>query len=405
MKPYERLLRYVAVDTQSAEDSATTPSTEKQFDLARLLTEELKTVGCVNVRSDEHGYVYAEIPATAGLEKRPKLGFIAHMDTSPDFPGKGVKPQIIPNYDGKDVALGTSGRVLSTAMFPHLKEWVGRTLITTDGTTLLGADDKAGVAEIVTLAERLITSGAPHGPIRIGFTPDEEIGRGADLFDISGFDADFAYTVDGDLEGSLSYENFNACAAHFEVQGVNVHPGEAKDRMVNALLVAMEVNTCLPQNETPAATDGRNGFYHATDLTGDVSHATLDYIIRDFDEASFNARQKTMKNIEQKLNEKYGAGTVTLTLTEQYRNMIEKIRPVMHLVDRAVEAAKKCGAVPTLDPIRGGTDGARLSFDGLPCPNLGTGGCAFHGPFEHISVEGMDTATDILCEIVRLYAE
>lgn len=405
MKAYERLLRYVAVDTASEEASTSTPSTEKQFNLVNILLDELKELGCSHIRTDGHGYVYADIPATEGYEDRPKLGFIAHMDTSPDFSGTDVKPQIIENYDGGDVVLGTSGRTLTTAMFPHLPAWKGRTLITTDGTTLLGADDKAGVAEIMTLAEELLSSDLPHGPIRIGFTPDEEIGRGADLFDIADFDADFAYTVDGGIEGELSYENFNASGAHFEVHGVNVHPGEAKDRMVNAVLVAMEINAMLPPNETPSHTEGREGFFHATDIRGDVACATLDYIIRDFDENTFAAREEMLRNVETKLNEKYGAGTVVLTVREQYRNMGEKIRPVMHLVENAVKAIELSGVLPSVEPIRGGTDGARLSFEGLPCPNLGTGGLGFHGPFEHISVEGMDQVTEILKTIVKLYAE
>ena len=401
----ERFLRYIAVNTKSEETSETTPTSEIQFDLAKLLAGELAAMGCEKVRCDEKCYVYAEIPATKGYENKTKLGFIAHMDTSPDFSGDGVKPQIIESYDGESVALGDSGRVLSAETFPHLKTLKGRTLITTDGTTLLGADDKAGVAEIMTLAERLITENIPHGKILIGFTPDEEVGSGADHFDIEAFGADFAYTVDGGPEGSLEYENFNAAGARFVVNGVNVHPGSAKDIMVNSMLVAMEINSLLPGADIPARTEGYEGFFHLTDMCGTTEKTTLDYIVRDHDANMFEARKTILRHIEKSLNEKYGAGTVELTIKEQYRNMKEKIEPCMHLIDNAVKAAERCGAEAVIEPIRGGTDGARLSFMGLPCPNLGTGGYAFHGPFEHITVEGMQKEVDILTEIVKIYAE
>ena len=405
MRAYERLLKYVAVNTRSDHDSSSVPTTKIQFDLADMLADELRELGCENVKRDDKCYVYAEIPATKGCEDSVRLGFIAHMDTSPDFNGEGVKPQIIENYDGGEVKLGESGRVLSPEMFPHLPTLKGRTLITTDGSTLLGADDKAGVAEIMTLVERLQSGEVAHGKILIGFTPDEEVGSGADHFDVEGFGADFAYTVDGSAEGSLEYENFNACGARFKVNGVNVHPGSAKNVMVNALLVAMEINSLLPGADIPAKTEGYEGFFHATDMSGSVESATLDYIVRDHSFEMFEARKQMLYHIEKTLNEKYGEGTVELTIKEQYRNMKEKIVPCMHLIDNAVKAAADCGVQSSVEAIRGGTDGARLSYMGLPCPNLGTAGYAFHGPYEHITVEGMDKETDILVRICEIYAD
>ena len=370
-----------------------------------MLAAELIALGCENVRRDELCYVYAEIPATKGYEDKPTIGFIAHMDTAPDFCGEGVNPQVIENYDGEDVVLGNSGRVLSKTLFPHLPTLKGRTLITTDGNTLLGADDKAGVAEIMALAELIISEDLPHGKIAIGFTPDEEVGAGADHFDVEGFGADFAYTVDGGIEGSLEYENFNACAAKFTVHGVNVHPGASKNVMKNSMLVAMEINSMLPSADIPALTEGYEGFFHLTDMSGNVEKTELDYIVRDHDENMFEARKTILRHIEKTINEKYGEGTVELTVREQYRNMKEQILPCMHLVDTAVEAAKRQGVEATIEAIRGGTDGARLSFMGLPCPNLGTSGYAMHGPYEHITVEGMQKQVDILAEIVKMYAE
>lgn len=405
MKAYERLLRYVKFHTTSDEKSGTHPSSDRQRLLGAALVDEMNALGISDCFLDENGYVYGKIPATPGYEGAKKLGFIAHMDTSPDFSGENVSPVIRENYDGCDLALGNSGRVLSTAMFPHLKTWVGRTVITTDGETLLGADDKAGIAEIMTLAERVLTGNVPHGPLRIAFTPDEEIGEGADFFDLARFDADFAYTVDGDLEGGLEYENFNAAAATFTVRGVNVHPGSAKDIMKNASLLAMEINGMLPAGDIPALTEGYEGFFHLTEMSGSVEKATLSYIVRDHDAARFDGRLDTLRHIEKVMKEKYGEETVSLSIREQYRNMAEKIAQHRHLIDTAVLAAKENGVEPNVAPIRGGTDGARLSFMGLPCPNLGTGGFAFHGPFEHISVEGMDKQTDILQTIVGIYAK
>lgn len=404
----QRFLKYVAVDTQSDEASDTFPSTEKQKVLAKMLAEELCQMGVPQVEIDEqYGYVYAKILSNRpDGEKVPVLGFIAHMDTSPEVSGADVKPQIIRQYDGKDIVLNKDKNiVLSVEEFPELVRYTGQTLITTDGTTLLGADDKAGVAEIMTAVEQLISSDIPHGDIWIGFTPDEEVGRGADLFDLDYFKADFAYTVDGDYEGEVAYENFNAASAVFSVKGVNVHPGEAKDIMVNAALVACEIQSLLPPMETPAHTEGREGFYHLTDMSGDVATATLSYIIRDHDKNMFETRQKKMQEIADAMNTKYGAGTVTLTIHNSYANMLEIIEKNTYVVDIARKAISSVGLEPVSRPVRGGTDGARLSFMGLPCPNLGTGGYGFHGPFEHISVEGMETAVAVIKEIVRITAE
>ncbi len=404
MRAYERLLKYVKFSTQSSDDSGLHPSTPSQFKLAESLASELKKLGCENVRISDKCYLYAEIPATNGYEDKSRIGFIAHMDTAPDFSGEGVSPIVTENYDGGVLPLSDSGRKLSPAAFPHLSALKGRTLITTDGRTLLGADDKAGIAEIVTLAEELLSGDTPHGKILIAFTPDEEIGEGADFFDIESFGADFAYTVDGGPEGSLEYENFNAASASFTVNGFNVHPGSAKDVMINASLVAMEINACLPTLSTPANTEGYEGFWHLTEMTGTVERATLSYIVRDHDAILFDEKKRVLTAIADAMNKKYGSGTVILEIKDSYRNMKEMIAPHMHLVDNAIEAAKRVGIAPTVEPIRGGTDGARLSFMGLPCPNLGTGGYAFHGPFEHISAEGMDTVVKILKEIVAIYA-
>lgn len=404
MRAYERLLDYAKVYTTSEETSEAVPSTERQFVLGRKLAEELKSLGVSNVRIDDKCYVYGVIPATTGMEQAPKIGFIAHMDTAPDFSGENVNPQIIEDYDGKDVVLGVSGRILSVKDFPHLPSLKGRTLITTDGNTLLGADDKAGVAEIMTLAEEIIKEEIPHGTICIGFTPDEEIGRGADYFDVAGFGADYAYTVDGGVENEIEYENFNAAGAKVEFSGFSVHPGSSKDTMVNAALVAMEFNAMLPEGDTPRNTEGYEGFFHLCEMSGDVSDAKLEYIVRDHDASMFRCRLEMLRHAEKLLNEKYGQGTVTLTIKEQYRNMKEKIEPCMHLIENASLAVQETGLQSVTVPIRGGTDGARLSFMGLPCPNIGTGSYACHGPFEHITAEGMDAVVKILKGIVRLYA-
>ncbi len=403
MKAYERLLNYVTVDTPSDPSSETVPSSGCQFELAQKLVRELKELGVENAQVDEKCYVYASIPATEGYENCKRLGFIAHMDTAPDFNGNGVKPQVIEKYDGEDVVLGSSGRILKVKDFPELANMKGRTLITTDGTSLLGADDKAGVAEIMTLAERLLTENLPHGKICIGFTPDEEIGAGADHFDVEGFGADIAYTMDGGMEGEIEYENFNGADAKVLVKGNNVHPGSAKDIMVNAQLVAMEMNGMLPADEIPSKTEGYEGFFHLTDMSGNVEKAELHYIIRDHDREKFEAKKALMINIAEKLNKIYGAGTVELTIKDQYYNMKEKIEPHMELIEYAKEAAKEAGLNPKVVAIRGGTDGARLSFMGLPCPNLGTGGFGFHGPYEHITAEGMELCVKMMLKIVEKY--
>ena len=405
MRAYERLLKYVKIYTTSEEESGNTPSAQREFDLGNLLAEELKEIGVENVRITEQCYVYGEIPATPGYEQVPALGFIAHMDTAPDFCGEGVKPQIIGDYEGNDIQLGQSGRVLSCKAFPNLCALKGRTLITTDGTTLLGADDKAGVAEIMTMAEQLIREKIPHGKICVAFTPDEEIGEGADHFDVEGFGAKYAYTVDGGAENEIEYENFNAAGAQIEITGLSVHPGDSKDTMINAALVAMEFNQMLPAGETPRGTSGYEGFFHLTDMSGDVSEAKLSYIIRDHSAAHFEVRKEQMQHIADLLNEKYGQGTVNLTIKDQYRNMREKIEECMFLIDYAKQAVQEAGLQPKEVAIRGGTDGARLSFMGLPCPNLGTGGYAFHGPFEHITTEGMDYTVNILKGIIKAFGE
>ena len=406
MRAYERLLNYVSIPTQSCDETAgvKTPSSDAQWALAKALVEELQALGLKDAAVDGKCYVYATVPAAKGCENVPTIGFVAHMDTSPDFCGEGVKAQLIENYDGGDVALGQSGRVLRVSDFPHLADMKGRTLITTDGTTLLGADDKAGVAEIMTFVEEILASDAPHGKICIGFTPDEEIGMGAEAFDVARFGADFAYTVDGDTEGEIQFENFNAAGATFTIHGVNVHPGSAKDMMKNAALIGCELQSLLPADEIPAMTEGYEGFFHLTDMEGNVEKCTLSYIIRDHDAARFDERCATMRAIADAINAKYGKGTVELKLREQYRNMIEQIKPCYHLIENAIAAAKECGLEPIVSPVRGGTDGARLSFMGLPCPNLGTGGHAFHGPFEHITAEGMDKVVEMLHAIVKRYA-
>ena len=405
MRVEERLLKYVSYWTTSDEECRQIPSSERQFELGKVLEQELRNLGLEKVTLTDHCYVYGLLPATKGYADKPAVGFISHMDTAPDFSGKDVKPQIIPDYDGNDVLLKGSGAYLKVSDFPTLETLKGRTLITTDGTTLLGADDKAGVSEIMTAVEQIITEKIPHGDIWIGFTPDEEVGSGADLFDLDYFKAKFAYTVDGDYEGEVAYENFNAASASFEITGVNVHPGEAKDIMINAALVGCEIASLLPENETPAHTEGREGFYHLTDFSGDIAHAKVNYIVRDHDKATFEKRLDTLRGIEQKMNEKYHADTVKLNIQHSYSNMLEVIEKNEYVVAIAKKAIKNVGLEPVSRPVRGGTDGARLSFMGLPCPNLGTGGYGFHGPFEHISVEGMDTAVSVIKEIVKITAE
>ena len=405
MRAYERFLNYVPVWTTSDETSDTVPSADRELVLARMLVEEMKGLGIADARVDDKGYVYGHIPATPGCEDKPSLGLVAHMDTVADASGENIKPQIIENYDGKDVVLKGSGDILKVDEFPYLAELKGRTLITTDGTTLLGADDKAGIAEILTVAEEIIKEGLPHGKICIGFTPDEEIARGAKHFDVEGFGADYAYTLDGDEEGEIQFENFNASTAFITIHGVSVHTGSAKDVMVNSQTIATEIHQMLPVNERPETTEGYEGFYHLMSMSGEVAEAELHYIVRDHDKDLFEAKKKTLKLIEKDMNEKWGEGTVTLTISEQYRNMAEIISTCMHLIDNAKKACENADVTPLVLPIRGGTDGCQLSFKGLPCPNLGTGGHAYHGPYEHITVEGMDKSVDVVTELVKLYAE
>ena len=405
MKAYERFLNYVPVWTTSDETSDTVPSADRELVLARMLVEEMKGLGIADARVDDKGYVYGHIPATHGCEDKPSLGLVAHMDTVADASGENIKPQIIENYDGKDVVLKGSGDILKVDEFPYLAELKGRTLITTDGTTLLGADDKAGIAEILTVAEEIIKEGLPHGKICIGFTPDEEIARGAKHFDVEGFGADYAYTLDGDEEGEIQFENFNASTAFITIHGVSVHTGSAKDVMVNSQTIATEIHQMLPVNERPETTEGYEGFYHLVSVQGNVTTTKMKYFIRDFDRRSFDARAQKLRDIAEEMNKKYGEGKVEVEIVESYYNMREKIEPCMQLIDYAKAAIEHAGITPIVSPVRGGTDGARLSFKGLPCPNLGTGGHAFHGVFEHITVEGMDKAVLIVKDIIRQFAE
>ena len=400
MKAYERLLNYVAVDTPSDPESGKAPSSDCQFALAKMLVEELKGLGVENAEVDEKCYVYASIPATEGYENSKRLGFIAHMDTTPDFNGYGVKPQLISDYNGKDVVLGDSGRMLKVSDFPELAKLKGRTLITTDGTTLLGADDKAGVAEIMTLVERILNENIPHGKICIGFTPDEEVGAGADHFDVERFGADIAYTIDGGMEGEIEYENFNAAGAKVIFHGNNVHPGMAKNIMVNSQLVAMEFASMFPADETPATTEGYEGFFHLTDISGATGKTVIKYIIRDHDIDKFNEKKSRMKSICKKVMSDNPGVIIDADISDTYYNMIEKIIPDnTHIIDRCTGAMEKVGITPFTEPIRGGTDGATLSFMGLPCPNICSGGHNYHGVYEFICKESMEKITGLLIAI------
>ena len=408
MQAYERLLVYARIHTTSDEESTSTPSTERQLDLARFLADEMRSLGFADVRISESGYVYGGLPATPGYEDRPVLGFIAHMDTSPACRGEGVRPRLIENYDGGDVVLKdhpTDPVVLGPGRFPHLARFKGRTLVVTDGTTLLGADDKAGIAEILTACERILAEGIPHGPLRVGFTPDEEVGRGAGHFDVPGFGADFAYTMDGGEEGELEFENFNAAEAKVAIRGVAVHPGTAKDVMVNALTVACELNALLPSFEVPRHTECREGFYYLHKLEGDPERVKMEYSLRDHDGGKLEMRKETLRHAAEGLNRRYGTGTVSVEVSDRYRNMFEIVRGHMHLVENARRAMAEVGLRVLEIPMRGGTDGATLSFQGLPCPNLGTGGFAYHGVHEHITVEGMEASTRLVVALVMIHAE
>ena len=401
----DRFLRYVAVDTMSNEDSETQPSAEKELNLLRMLRDELVGLG-VEATLDEWGYVMASIPSNVE-EAVPAIGFIAHVDTSPDASGAAIKPQIIPDYDGSDVPLkGVPGLVLAVGDFPELLAHKGETLITTDGTTLLGADDKAGVAEIMSAVQYIVEHPEfKHGKICIGFTPDEEIGRGVVKFDVERFGADYAYTMDGGEVGELEFENFNAASASLHVQGRNVHPGYAKGKMLNAIRIAEEFDALLPPSQKPEYTEGYEGFLHIIGFKGTVEESDVTYIIRDHDSVKFEALKKTMRDCEAFINARYGTGTAVLTIKDQYRNMRELVEPHYHIVEKAVKAMEMAGIKPHIQPIRGGTDGANLSFKGLPCPNISAGGLNFHGKFEWVTVENMEKAEAVILNIIKLYAD
>ena len=401
----DRFLRYVAVDTMSNEDSETQPSAEKELNLLRMLRDELVGLG-VEATLDEWGYVMASIPSNVE-EAVPAIGFIAHVDTSPDASGADIKPQIIPDYDGSDVPLkGVPGLVLAVGDFPELLAHKGEALITTDGTTLLGADDKAGVAEIMSAVQYIVEHPEfKHGKICIGFTPDEEIGRGVVKFDVERFGADYAYTMDGGEVGELEFENFNAASASLHVQGRNVHPGYAKGKMLNAIRIAEEFDALLPPSQKPEYTEGYEGFLHIIGFKGTVEESDVTYIIRDHDSVKFEALKKTMRDCEAFINARYGTGTAVLTIKDQYRNMRELVEPHYHIVEKAVKAMEMAGIKPHIQPIRGGTDGANLSFKGLPCPNIFAGGLNFHGKFEWVTVENMEKAEAVILNIIKLYAD
>ena len=411
MRAYERLLKYVSYETTSDENSQTCPSSAKELVLADELVEELKAIGVADAHVDKDGYVYGSIPATKGAENEKTIGLIAHMDTAPAMSGADIKTRIINDYDGADIVLNEKlGVVMDTVTFPQLRNYVGQDLIETDETTLLGADDKAGIAEIMTAAAQIIEADKAcegntdehiaHGKICIAFTPDEEIGRGADRFNVESFGADYAYTVDGGMLGEIEFENFNAASAKVHIKGENIHPGEAKNKMKNASLLAMEFNSMLPPAEIPAHTEGYEGFFHLCGMSGDEENAYLDYIVRDHNMDKFLERKAMLEHITAYLNTKYGAGTVNLDMKDSYYNMREKLEADMYIVDRAVEAMKENGVEPIIQPIRGGTDGARLSFMGLLCPNLSTGGHNFHGKYEYICIQSMDKMVEIIKSIV-----
>ena len=399
-----RFLQYAAIDTQSAEGQKDVPSTKKQFDLALVLKSQMEELGLKNVTLDDHCYLMGTLPANTG-EKLPSIGFISHMDTSPDYSGRDVKPQIWENYDGGDIAL-PDGTVIRTSEFPEIKQYKGKTIITSDGSTLLGADDKAGIAEIMTAVEYLILHPEiKHGDIRIGFTPDEEIGRGPDFFDVAKFGADWAYTLDGSAEGELEYENFNAASARITFKGLSVHPGYAKDKMVNSILRGVEFASSLPAWERPEHTEGYEGFYHLHTMDATLEKTTLVYIIRDHDRAGFEHRKKTVESLIRFFKDKYGEDAIEGEIKDQYYNMRAEIEPVMHVIEIAEKAMLECGVTPKIKAIRGGTDGARLAFMGLPCPNIFTGGHNFHGRYEFAVVETMEKAVETIVGIVRLSSQ
>ena len=399
MDTYEIFLNYARIPTMSDEESETIPSTKKQLVLARLLKDELLALGLADARVDEYGYVYASLPANVD-ERVDAIGFIAHMDTSSEASDENISPRIT-KYEGNDILLNEEkGIWLREADYPCLKSYLGHHLITSDGTTLIGADDKAGIAEIMSALGKIIDTGVPHGKICVAFTPDEEIGRGADKFDVQAFGADYAYTVDGGALGELEYENFNAASAKVTVHGVSIHPGSAKGRMKNASLIACEFNSLLPSDEIPEMTEGYEGFHHLLSMTGEIELAKLNYIIRDHDRDKFEEKKRVFTEAARAINSKYGEGTLELNLTDSYYNMKDMIEPCMYVVERAKQAMLECGVEPRVVPIRGGTDGARLSFMGLPCPNLCTGGENFHSRFEFVSCESMEKISDIIVKII-----
>lgn len=404
-KVSERFLKYVKVDTQSVDDMEVVPSSDKIRDLAKILVEELREIGASDIRTDEeHCYVYATIPATT-TKNIPTLGFVSHMDTSTALSGKNVNPQIISNYQGGDIVLNKELNIMMKEDDNEsLSKYIGHDIIVTDGTTLLGADDKAGVAEIMSMAEYLLTHPEiEHGTIKIGFTPDEEVGRGVDFFDVEGFGADFAYTVDGGEVGELEYENFNAAGAKFTIQGKSIHPGSAKNKMIHSLYIAMELQNMLPVEQSPIFTEGYEGFYMLESLEGGVDSAKGSYIIRDHDKVKFEEKKVRFQKIVDYLNDKYGENTITLSIKDNYYNMKEKVVPHFHLIDNAKKALEDLGITPIITPIRGGTDGSRLSYMGLPCPNLGTGGHNFHGRYEYITIQSMEKSVEVLLRIIDIY--
>ena len=397
----DRFLKYVSFCTTSDEETNMTPSTPGQMEFAKYLANELKEIGMQEVTLDENGYVMATLPAN--VEGKPVIGFIAHMDTAPDASGKNVKARIVTHYDGQDIVLNAEKNIVfEVAKYPEILDYKGQDIIVTDGTTLLGADDKAGLAEIVTACEYLIQHPEiKHGKIRVGFTPDEEIGQGADHFDVEKFGCDFAYTMDGGAVGELEYENFNAAGCKVKVHGVNVHPGYGYHKMINSMRIANQFATMLPRWETPEHTQGYEGFYHLIAMNGSVEETTLQYIIRDHDRARFESRKREMEHLARKINQEYGEGTVEVELRDQYYNMREKVEPVMHIVTLVEEAMKEVGVTPKVQPIRGGTDGARLSFEGLPCPNIFAGGVNFHSRFEYLPIPSMEKAMQVILQIVQ----
>ena len=405
MRAYERLIKYAQVYTESSPDTGTVPSTSCQWDLAHMLVDELKELGLENPGVNENCIVTAWLPAAPGCEGAPALGLLAHMDTAPAFTGKDVHPIVHENYCGGDIVLPKEGRVIRAADFPFLAGLKGKTLVTADGSTLLGADDKAGVAEIMTLCERVQAENLPHGRLCIAFTPDEEIGEGPDHFDVEGFGAKYAYTVDGGTAGSIEYENFNAASAVVEITGVSVHPGAAKGVMENALLIAQELNALLPPDAIPGKTEGYQGFFHLDRLEGTAAQARMEYIVRDHDKGEFNVKKALIERAAAQVQDAHPTAKVTVTVKDTYYNMKEKLADCMHLVDNAKKAAEMAGITPTVEPIRGGTDGARLSYMGLPCPNLGTGGYNCHGPMELACAEEMDAVVEVLRHIAAFYSK